>query len=197
MADLKLIPGGAAGLPVWLTYPHLCDVPSPRDRSVPAKVRVSAERAITSAAAQRRQPAFELWSIVFGTAPPVPNVAHPSNAPFEQGLSRLSDAHACFHGLKRPVAESDQGDEMLTYVLAPSHYYRFDTNHAAAMVTIARRVAVPAELLFLAHVRVDHPVGVGDPPMIGVVTHWGFAERSRTDPLLPVDFDTRFNGRHW
>lgn len=197
MADLKLIHGGARELPEWLTYPRSCDARSPFDKAASARVRINPERALLNAAANRRQPAFELWSLILGTAPPVPNVNHSCNAPADQGLTRLSDARACFHGLRRPVAESDHGDEMLTYILEPSYYYRFDTNHAAATVTIARRVPVPTGLLFLAHVRMDQPIGTGDPPMIGSVTHWGFAQRSNADPALPVDFDSRFNGRHW
>lgn len=197
MTKLQVIQGGAQLLPLWLSFPASIDACCPSDQSTIGRVRVSPERALRAAAARRRQPAFELWSMILGDAPPINNVNYPGNQPHKLGLTKLVGAHACFHGLKRPVAADERGDSMLTFVLKPSFYYRFDNCYAGAMVCVARRLPVPEDLLFMAHVTMDQPISQTDQSMIGCLTHWGFVQRSGTNPRLPVDFETRFNGQHW
>lgn len=81
---------------------------------------------------------------------------------------------------------------MLAYVLKPAAMYEYD----GSMVSVALKVAVPQDVVFVVYVRLNN-LG-GDPnAMVGTVTHWGFVEADQDDPMLPVDYSSRYRTRLW
>ena len=167
--------------------------PSPADRSQLCAFQVARNDSIKAARAGRREPAFEFWSIVVGVAPPVPGALH-RNANVPGELTQLSKAHACFRGIKRPLAEDDDGDSVVAYVLRPAFFYQYDPN----MVSVAWKVPVPRGLLFIVYVRLFEASTEPPAGTMGIVTHWGFVEADKADPRLPINYRiARYRTRLW
>ena len=136
----------------------------------------------------RRQPIFDLWSMVIGQPPPVPGVQDSG-----EELTCLTDAHACFRGIQRPRAEDNDGSNVIIYVLRPSVFYVHDPN----MRTVAQLRELPRNLVFTVFVRMDEPfaLGAGD---TGIVTHWQFVEAEIVGSIfLPQNAGTRYEERLW
>ena len=140
----------------------------------------------------RRQLTFELWSVVLGLPPPVPGCGH-RNQNVTGSLSGLKDAHALFRGIKRPLAEDDNGTNVLAYVVKPKFMYEYDSG---SMVSVALKVAVPQDVVFVVYVRLDNPEAALA-SLTGTVTHWGFVEADGSDPTLPVEHNSRYRQRLW
>jgi hypothetical protein len=175
----------------WLALPGTVEAPSAADRSVPCIYRLGTTDIIKMTNLSRRQLVFELWSCVLGLPPPVPGCGH-RNRNTQGNLTRLGEAHALFRGIKRPLAEDDEGANVLAYVLKPEFMYEYDGN----MVSVALKVAVPQDVVFVVYVRLNN---LGDDPkaMIGTVTHWGFVEGDENDPTLPTEYSSRYRTRLW
>ena len=180
----------AAGVGKWVQLPERVTAPSPEDRTIPAIFRLASANSIKMALAGRRQLIFELWSVVLGVAPPVPGVER-RNRRIAGDLTCLHNAHALFRGIERPLAEDDQGADVLSYVLKPEWFYEYDPH----MVSVASKVRVPEGLVFVTYARLDTAADGNGPR--GTVTHWGFVEVDRSNPELPVDFSTRYRNRLW
>jgi hypothetical protein len=114
------------------------------------------------------------------------------NVPAEEGLIALIEAHACFRGICRGIAEDDNGEHAVAYILKPRFFYR----RVANLVCLAQKETVPDGLVFAVFARLDEPWD-GGKPTVGVVTHGGFVEADAADPLLPVDYESRFVERLW
>jgi hypothetical protein len=114
------------------------------------------------------------------------------NHPEPGELTKLANAHACFRGIERPLAEDNDGRDVVAYILRPRNFYAYDPN----MVSQAIKIPAPSDLVFVAYARLltrdDMPAG-----SLGVLTHWGFVEAERTDPLLPVNHNSRYRTRLW
>jgi hypothetical protein len=191
--NLQVIQGDVRPCTAWLDFPATVVARSPFDKGQTCRLRLSRADAMKAAEAYRLQPIWETWSVVVGEPPPVPNVkSWGVNVPAEEGLTELVEAHACFRGIRRAIAEDDNGDHMVAYILKPRFFYE----HATNMVCAAAKRATPAGLVYVAYARLDEP---HDPnsTTVGVVTHGGFVEVDSNDPLLPVDHDSRYVQRLW
>lgn len=177
----------------WLTFPRIIVAPSPVARHLKVNYRVSGKNALKGYLSGRRHVAFELWSLVLGMPPPVPNVDCPANHPSVAGLMGIGSAHACFKGVRRPFNEDNQGDNVFVYVTKPSHRYVYRPE----MVTVAWKENVPDDLVFVTCVCPDEPFEPDGVHSCGVVTHWGFFECDEEEQMLPVDFGQRYRRRLW
>jgi hypothetical protein len=92
----------------WLALPDTVEAPSAADKTIPCIYRLGSSDVIKMAQASRRQLVFELWSCLLGLAPPIPGCGH-RNRNVAGDLTRLSEAHALFKGIERPLAEDDEG----------------------------------------------------------------------------------------
>lgn len=178
----------------WIVAPDLLNLPqtirarSPEARNRACRLRVNREDVTKAAAMRRREPAYEFWSILHGKPPPVP---HREEKP-DDGLITLFDAHACFQGVRRPIAEDGDGARFVAYVLKPRYFFAYDPR-PPLMMTI--KEAVPEDLVFVAYLRLDEPA---DTDVIkGVLTHWHFVEADEKDGRLPVDYEHRYVKRLW
>jgi hypothetical protein len=154
---------------------------------------MSREDAMKAAAVYRVQPIWELWSIIIGEPPPVPNVrTWGINVPAAEDLISLVDAHACFRGIRRALAGDGNGENVVVYVLKPRFFYQRSVNQ----VCTATKTVTPKGLLFAAYARLDIPWDDRS-ATAGVVTHGGFVEADAADPLLPVDHASRYAERLW
>jgi hypothetical protein len=162
------------------------------DRNQACQFRISKEDTVKAAKARRREPAFELWSVLLGIPPKI-NLVTQFNQDAGVGLSRLIDAHACFQGIKRPLAEDGNGEKLLAYILKPAHFYEFRPHPAC----VAYKADVHADLVFVAYAKLDEPCGPDGHPIKGVLTHWQFVESATENPELPIEFDTRYDRRLW
>ncbi len=188
---LVVIEGGAIPDPAWLAVRQTVLGRAHFDRTLPVFFRLALHDVKKGLAARRRQPIFDLWSVVIGEPPPVNNVEY-SGKPT---LISLSQAHACFQGIRRPIGEDDDGDNVVAYILRPREHYVY----RADMVTVAHLKPVPGDLAFVCYVRLDLPEqhdGVGTK---GVITHWQFVdgEIGPGGDVLPVGYDQRYKKRLW
>jgi hypothetical protein len=175
----------------WLDFPATVTAPSPEDRAVPCEFILGSADAVTMARIGRRQPVFDMWSMILGLEPPVGGSAG-RNRKIAGDLTELADAHALFKGINRPLAEDDDGADVLAYVLKPEFMYENDSN----MVSVALKVAVPQDVVFVVYVRLDK-ANDGPKAARGTVTHWHFVEADPAYPDLPVDFSSRYRTQLW
>ncbi len=176
----------------WLRFPENVLAPDPGDRTKLCKFLISARDVRKAARAGRRQPAFELWSIVLGVPPPVPGVERRNNHQASD-LTSLQHAHACFKGIKRPLAEDNEGENVLAYVTRPHFFYQYEPN----MVSVASKVPVPRDVVFVTYVRLGLSRKGAIVETKGTVTHWGFVEADPSSLRLPVDYTTRYLAQLW
>ena len=102
----------------------------------------------------------------------------------------LVDAHALFQGIERPLADDDDGCNILAYILKPRFFYEYDPD----MVSIAKKSAVPDNVVFVVYVRLDS----GAHGMTrGVITHWHFVESDKDKRDLPANYAARYRTRRW
>jgi len=132
-----------------------------------------------------------MWSIILGVEPPVIGCKH-RNRKIAGELTRLSDAHALFKGIQRPLADDDDGSQILAYVLKPKFMYENNPD----MVSVALKIAVPQDVVFVVYVRLNK-ASDGPDGARGTVTHWHFVEADPAFPTLPVDFSSRYHTRLW
>jgi hypothetical protein len=132
-----------------------------------------------------------MWSIILGLEPPVPGCAH-RNRKIAGPLTKLADAHALFKGIERPLADDDDGSEVLAYVLKPKFMYENNPD----MVSVALKVAVPQDVVFVAYARLSK-ASEGPSGTKGTVTHWHFVEADPATPMLPVEYSTRYRTQLW
>jgi hypothetical protein len=168
---------------------------SPFDPNRHCQFRVAKDDAIRAGGVYRRNSIFQIWSIVFGQPPPVPNVnVWARNAPADVGLVSLVQAHACFRGINRALAEDDSGDNVVAYILKPKLFYEYEAN----LVCVAVKNEVPQDVVYAAYVRLDLPFAENGSPVKGVFTHGGFVEADpATEYHLPIDFNSRYKERLW
>jgi hypothetical protein len=126
-----------------------------------------------------------------GVAPPIPGL-HLSVVDPDDGLTRLTDAHACFSGIRRPAAEDRSGERMLAYVLKPTNQFVYERRPPA---TFYSKLPVPDDLVLVAYARLDEPCAEAE--IKGVVTHWQLVEADPRDSMLPEGFDSRYEKRLW
>ena len=176
----------------WLKFPNIAHAPSPFDRQTLCRLKISHADTRKAARAGRRQPAFDLWSMVLGYDPPVPGVgARNDLIPGE--LTSIAEAHACFRGIERPLAEDNDGSDVVVYILRPRFFYEYDPN----MVSVALKVPVPRGIIFATYVRLIDSDKIARTSPAGTITHWGFVESDRADPRLPINYETRYRTRLW
>jgi hypothetical protein len=175
----------------WLDFPTTVSAPSPEDRAVLCDFALGSGDAVTMARIGRRQLTFELWSMILGVEPPIIGCER-RNRKIRGGLTKLADAHALFKGIKRPLAEDDEGAEVLAYVLKPKFMYE----NSPDMVSVALKVAVPQDVVFVVYARLNKATD-GPNAARGTVTHWHFVEADPASPALPVDFSSRYRAQLW
>lgn len=195
---LTVIQGGAAARSPWLDLPATVVAPSHLDRTGRCSYRVAREDVVKAALrAGKRQGVLQFWSIIRGIAPPVPNIGIGQPGLPNHGLSSLLDAHACFKGVRRPLAEDDAGAQCVAYVIKPRFVYVYRPTPEHGMVCPILKEPVPDGHVFMAYVRLDEPITPAVPNINGVLTHWHFVESDPSDESLPIDHTTRYDQRLW
>lgn len=176
----------------WLRFPNSVRAPSPFDQLTLCTLKISHHDTCRAARAGRRQPAFDLWGVVLGNPPPVPGI-DARNDPLPGPLTSIAEAHACFRGIERPLAEDDDGWDVVAYILRPRFFYEYDPN----MVSVALKVPVPRGVVFVVYARLANEKDVVASGVSGVITHWDFVEADSADPKLPVNHSSRYRERLW
>jgi hypothetical protein len=198
---LMLIEGGGRQSSGWLDLPRLVLARHFQNPKEIISYRVSTIDIQKLHTARRRQPIFELWSIVVGEPPPVDNVSYAISRAPNHKLISLSDAHACFRGVRRPIGEDERGWDVLAYVSKPRWFFAFRPH----MVCQAEVAVVPSDLVFVTYVILDWPAQASNsraaagqrPSAQGVIVRGEFVEADPLEPDLPADFRERYRKRQW
>ena len=190
--QLTVIQGGWVRAPKLLQLPQTIAARSPFDKNQICAFRVCRDDVRKSLENRRRQPVYDLHSVLLGQPPKIPQVVQ-RNPQAYVGLSRLTDAHACFAGLRRAHDEDNFGTSFIAYVLKPHYFYEYVPDP----ICYAKKADVPEDLVFVAYARLDEPCASDGHLVKGVLTHWQFVQADGESPLLPIDHDTRYNQRLW
>lgn len=198
--SLKVIEGGGARTTPLLSLPSHVIAKSPFNQSILLPFRIATEDARKALDQLRRQPVLDLWTLVLGQLPPVPNISRFSALTESLERQALQHAHACFRGVKRPVGNDKNGFDMVAYVSKPCTLFCYTPN----MVCVVEPLPVPADVVLVTYVRLDFPEGRpsssrrGKAAAVGgVVSHWEFVESAHNDTLLPRNHQERYRSRLW
>lgn len=197
---LVLIEGGGQRPAEWQNLPSTVIGRSPYAYEQPVRYRFAQHDLRKDLQNNKLQPFFSAWSLIFGRLPPIPNVSKLSQQLQARPLTSLQNAHACFRGLKRPLADDNRGFDIFAFVTKPQFY----AAHSPGMVCQALLEAVPDDLVFVTYVRIDHHAESRKAirrdmatRLTGIVTHWGFVESCPADTMLPIDSEERYRTRTW
>jgi hypothetical protein len=184
----------------WQDLPQTVVARSPFDRERVALYRLSKATFSKLDAARRRQPFFDAWTCVLGKVPPVNNSSILTRNNENRKLHSLSDAHACFRGVKRAVGDDPHGHDLLAFISKPTWGVCF----SPSMGCVVSWWPVPSDVVFVTYVRLDHPAtgryGTANARAAvvrGVITHWQFVEADLACNELPVEFQERYRRRLW
>ncbi|MDP3406740.1 hypothetical protein [Bosea sp. (in: a-proteobacteria)] len=195
--SLVLIDGGGHRPSPWRDLPNIVIGRSPFGRDQPGLYRFAQHDLQKDIENCKYQPVFSAWSLIFGRVPPLPNASKITQQLDTRPLMSIRDAHACFRGLKRPLADDNHGFDVYSFITKPEFYVR----HKPALACQGEIAPVAAGLVFVTHVRIDvvgrsrHKQEASSAS--GVITHWGFVEASPNEPLLPIDFEERYRKQAW
>lgn len=146
------------------------------------------------AKAHRRTPLFEAWVHLVGEMPPVNNAYHYPQTIFPNAVIRsLKDAHACFKGVKRPLNQEDDGEEVCVYVIATPQTVRWKSD----MACVAAIVDCPTNAVFTVHVRSAASLQMGVSDVWGAITKWEFVNADAERPTLPENYTERYGELLW
>lgn len=197
---LQLIQGGGQRPAGWQDLPSTVIGRSPYSYEQPVRYRFAQHDLRKDLQQNKLQPFFSAWSLIFGRLPPIPNVSRLAQHLQTTPLTSLQNAHACFRGLRRPLADDNRGFDIFAFVTKPRVY----AAHSPGMVCQAALAAVPDDLVFVTYVRIDHHAESRQAlrrdtatRLTGIVTHWGFVESCPINTMLPIDSQERYRTRTW
>ena len=198
LRQFTIIEGGGQPKPRLLRLPSTVVGPSPFRQDALLGYRLAEGDVRKALENRRRQPVFDLWSLVIGKLPPVNNISKHAWLSGRLASQSLASAHASFRGVRRPVGDDKNGFDYVVFITHPTVHFRY----VASMVCVAEPVDLPTGVLLATYVRLDFPEGrptdsrksvaVG-----GVVTHWEFVEAASDDATLPVHSGERYRKRLW
>jgi len=193
--QLKVIEGGGAARPQLLRLPPAILGPSIFNRDSLIGYRVAEQDLRKALENRRRQPALDLWSMVIGKLPPVPNASKYEEYETHLAAQSLAKAHAAFRGVKRPVGDDARGFDHVVFITKPSVHFRYIPD----MVCVLTPERVPDDVVLATYVKLDFPEGRptslrADVPVGGIITHWELVER---DGLVPVHSKERYRLQLW
>lgn len=138
--------------------------------------------------------------MIVGKAPPVPNISSQLSKLSIDSLVSFSDAHACFRGLKRSLGDDKNGWDHYAFILRPKYYFRQITS----MVCPVELVPWQQDLVFVVYAKLDYSearrnndIVISPLETVGIITHWAYVESDHRNPLMPVEYETRFRKRIW
>lgn len=195
-----VIDGGAQPPSPFQDFPNSLIARSPFNKEQAAYYRFSKLSLAKMDAAKRRQPILDAWTCVFGRVPPVNNSSILEKHGASKNLVSLTDALACFRGVKRPVGDDKYGFDTFAFVTRP----RWAARYQPSMSCLITWFPVPEDLLFVTYVRLDQPAvgrygsqAARGLAVRGVVSHWQFVESEPGECDMPVGYQERYRRRLW
>jgi hypothetical protein len=198
-SKFTVIEGGQLAVPNLLRLPNAVMAPSPFDRRSLVAFRIGTEDYRKALGQNRRTPVLDLWSLVIGQLPPVPNASKFSDLIEQLDAHALQNAHACFKGVRRPVADDKLGLDQFVFITKPRVHFRY----VPSMVCVMEEDEIPSDVVLATYVTMDFPVGRPGPsrrqnvPFEGIITRSHFIEADPNDAQLPIQYEERYQRRLW
>ena len=178
----------------WLKFPLGIEARSPLDQNSKIFWRIDPTTVIEAFRDNnRKEPMLELLSIVLGVTPPILGASSYLAKEKNIRLIGLSDAHACFRGVNRPVGDDLTGANTLAYVVKVRHCFTFNDDSFCPV----KLLRLPPDVVLIVYVSMDPAYDEKNANLTGVITHWSLVETQPSDAMLPVDFEKRFASRIW
>lgn len=137
----------------------------------------------------RKSLLFEYVYNVCGVAPPVNNIGYheKDESPFKDSWGGLRHAHSIFKGVNRPLNRNGVDEKVYIYVISPKYVYTYVPD----MVCVAKRKAAPGKAVFVVYVLFEKEFSEGK------IVNWEWVIADQEDPLLPANFNERYNEKVW
>ena len=195
-----VIEGGGQLPSPWQDLPQTVVARSPFNRECVALYRLSKHTFAKLDSAKRRQPFFDAWTCILGKVPPVNNSSMLTRNNGGRRLFSLSDARACFRGVKRAVGADTHGFDVVAFVSRPA----WGVCYSPSLSCPISWWSVPNDIVFVTYVRLDHPPSgrygtatASEALVRGVITHWHFVEADPEINDLPIGYQVRYRRRLW
>ena len=193
---LSVIEGGGQQPPSWREIPSVVIGRSPFDRSRVTSFRIAIHDIQKALDNNRRQPLLDLWTCVVGELPNFSGIERYAQQ-YADNRSSLSQAHAAFQGLKRPIGDDDRGFDVVAFVTKPTMTFTYSPDFGC----MVKPRLIPSDLVHVTYVRLDRvkrePHGRAELAETGTIIHSEFVEADATETLLPIGFEQRYRRRRW
>lgn len=143
--------------------------------------------------ARRKTDLFEAWSHLVGRFPPINNGFMLQYEGGYADMKSIRDSHACFAGLQRPCNDSVNGEGTFIYVLSTPSTIRW----RRGMDFVASVKPVAEDLLLTFHVNDSSDLQLNGEVVSRVVTKWEFVQACVNNPLLPENYNNRYQKQLW
>jgi hypothetical protein len=176
----------------WLEFPPV-NAPSPDDPNKMLVCKISQNFVSGNAFIARRSPIFQIWAHVVGELPPIAHVDMIANQSPTTTLCKLTDAVACFRGVKRPYDSEGNGESILVYVLTPTASIAYHPS----MTCLARVVEVPANTVLTVQMRPSSTLQTPEQGIDGIITRVEFVSSSEGGSPFPAHHESRYDHLLW
>jgi len=176
----------------WLTFP-VVNAPRPDDPSRTWSCKISSGFVEGNAFIARRTPIFQLWAHVLAELPPIAHIDMVANKRPTTSVCKLTDAVACFRGVKRPYDSEGKGESVLVYILTPET----SISYQPSMTCLARVVELPANTVLTVQVRPSSTLQSPEQGIDGTITRIEFVSSSGDGSPLPARHESRYEHLLW
>jgi hypothetical protein len=176
----------------WRTPPPV-DAPCYENRDNVCRFGISKDITRFGQGNWRRSPLYQVWAHLHGKLPPFNNSHVALGDGVDVTFCTLMDATACFQGIERPIAQENNGESVLVYVLKIAGTLIYQPRMTAPI----QGFPVPEKTLLTVVVRLKDSLLSIDKSLDGIVTR---LEPVRCDPNngdLPFEYETRYRKRCW
>lgn len=144
--------------------------------------------------AGRKTEIFQAWVHLVGEMPPVNNAELVRRTEFpEAHFGNLSEAHACFRGVRRRYDHDDNGSEVFVYVIRTGHTVRWKPD----MRSFAAYYPAPSNVLLTVQVKPRTALQDCGEDVWGGLVKWEFVNADEERPEFPAEFRSRYDTLVW
>ena len=167
---------------------QVATAPSPLDRN--AQIEIVVDRTIIEKVGSIgwTHKIYGMYYNILGCPPPVNNAEyHERDSHSTDNSQGILDTHAVFKGIKRPHVGRGVDKSVYIYIIKPEYCYKFIPD----MVCAAQRAPFPENAVFAVYIKLDEDDNTWE------VFNWELLKADPSDPLLPENFNDRYDERRW
>jgi hypothetical protein len=144
--------------------------------------------------ARRKAEIFQAWVHLVGEMPPVNNAELVRRTEFPDAhFGNVSEAHACFRGVKRRYDHDDNGSEVYVYIIKTGYTVRCKPD----MRSFAAYYPSPQNVLLTVQAKPRRALQDCGEDVWGGLVKWEFVNADEANPEFPAEFTSRYDALVW